>query len=175
MATQPYNVSIIGYGMSAKVFHIPFIQIVPDFRLYAIVQRTPNPKDDAEKDHPEVKCYRSTEEMVQDPKVDVVIVTTPPATHFELAKVALENGKHGTVTIKAQPMLDLGTDKRRFSVVVEKPFTPTSQEADELITIAKSNDRLLTVYHSRINGLPTATNSLLINHVYQTAAGIPTF
>ena len=114
MATQPYNVSIIGYGMSAKVFHIPFIQVVSDYKLYAIVQRTPNPKDDAEKDHPEVKCYRSAEEMVQDPKVDVVIVTTPPGTHFELAKLALENGKHGTVTIKAQPTLDLGTDKRGF-------------------------------------------------------------
>lgn len=37
---------------------------------------------------------------------------------------------------------------KRYTVVVEKPFTPTSAEADELITIAKNQQRLLTVYHS---------------------------
>ena len=96
MASQTYNVAIIGYGMSAKVFHIPLIDVVPELKLYAIVQRSPKPDDDAEKDHPGVESYRSTEEMVKDPQVDVVVVTTIPDTHFELTKMALENGKHGT-------------------------------------------------------------------------------
>lgn len=128
MASQCYNVGIIGYGMSAKVFHIPLIEVVPEFKLYAIVQRTPKSEEDATKDHPGTKSYRSTEQMVKDSEVDVVVVATIPDTHFELTKLAVENGKH---------------------VVVEKPFTPTSQEADELMEIAKRNNRLLTVYQNR--------------------------
>lgn len=90
-----WNVGVVGYGFSAKIFHIPFVQEVPEFNLYAIVQRTPKPDDDAEKDHPGVKSYRNTQEMVQDAAVDVVIVTTAPDSHYELVKLALENGKHG--------------------------------------------------------------------------------
>ena len=95
MASRTFNVGIIGYGMSAKVFHIPLITTVPELKLYAIVQRNPKSDDDAEKDHSGIKRYHSTEDMVKDDKVDVVIVTTPPVTHLELAKLALENGKHG--------------------------------------------------------------------------------
>ena len=66
--------------------------------------------------------------MVSDSNIDVVVVTTGPTSHFELAKLALEHGKH---------------------VIVEKPFTPSSKEANELITIAKQHERLLTVYQNR--------------------------
>ena len=94
--TKLYNAAIIGYGMSAKVFHIPLITVVPEFKLYAVVQRSPKPEDDAQKDHPGIKIFRSTEEMVKDPAIDVVVVTTTPQTHFQLTKMALEHGKHGT-------------------------------------------------------------------------------
>ena len=94
MAKQ-YNTAVIGYGMSAKVFHIPLITVVPEFKLYAVVQRNPKTGNDAEKDHRGIKSFRSTEEMVKDPVVDVVVVTTTPQTHFELTRMALENGKHG--------------------------------------------------------------------------------
>lgn len=101
MSSKTYNVGVIGYGLSAKVFHLPLIEVVPEFKLYAIVQRSPKPDDDAGKDHPEVKSYRSTEELFKDPKVDVVVVTTTPESHFQLAKEALEAGKHGTLTTYA--------------------------------------------------------------------------
>lgn len=95
MATKTYNVGVVGYGFSAKIFHIPFVKEVPELKLYAVVQRTPKPDDDAEKDHPGVKSFRTTAEMVQDPAIDVVIITTAPDSHFELSKLALEAGKHG--------------------------------------------------------------------------------
>lgn len=95
MASPTYNCAIIGYGMSAKVFHIPLVTAVPELNLYAIVQRSPKANDDAEKDHPGIKSYRSSEEMVKDRGVDVVIITTTPETHFDLAKLALGAGKHG--------------------------------------------------------------------------------
>ncbi|KAI9830755.1 MAG: hypothetical protein M1819_005420 [Sarea resinae] len=128
MSSQTFNVAVIGYGMSAKVFHIPLILATPAFKLHAIVQRSPKPDDDAEKDHAGVKGYRSAEEMVKNSAVDVVVVTTTPESHFYLAKLALEAGKN---------------------VIVEKPFTPTHQEAQELSALAKKNHRLLTVYQNR--------------------------
>lgn len=96
MASQSWNVGVVGYGLSAKIFHIPFVKEVPELKLYAVVQRTPKPDDDAEKDHPGIKSYRSTEDMVKDAAVDVVIITTAPDSHYQLTKLALESGKHGT-------------------------------------------------------------------------------
>ncbi|KAL8869846.1 MAG: hypothetical protein Q9174_003958, partial [Haloplaca sp. 1 TL-2023] len=127
MSNKTHNVGVIGYGMSAKVFHIPLIEVVPELRLHAIVQRNPTGGNDASKDHPDVKSYRTTEDMVRDSSVNMVVVTTTPPTHFELARLALENGKH---------------------VIVEKPFVPTFKEADELIELAKKTGKLLTVYQS---------------------------
>ncbi|MCJ1362464.1 hypothetical protein MMC16_001567 [Acarospora aff. strigata] len=123
-----FNCAVIGYGLSAKVFHIPLVEAVPELNLYAVVQRNPKVNDDAQKDHPNVKSYRSSEEMVKNSAVDLVIITTTPETHFDLTKLALENGKH---------------------VVVEKPFAPTHREAEELIGIAKKHQRQLTVYQNR--------------------------
>jgi len=128
MATGKYNVGVIGYGLSAKTFHIPFINAVPEFNLYAVVQRSPKPDDDAEKDHPGVKAYRSVDELIKDDQVHLVIVTTAPESHLSLAKQALQAKKH---------------------VVVEKPFTPTSAEAQELADLAKAQGVVLTVYQNR--------------------------
>ncbi|KAL1974503.1 hypothetical protein VTN31DRAFT_4707 [Thermomyces dupontii] len=125
---RTWNVGVIGYGFSAKIFHIPFITAVPDFKLYAIVQRNPQPGNDAEKDHPGIKAYRSADDLVKDPDVDVVVVTTAPDSHYDLTKLSLQAGKH---------------------VVVEKPFTPTHKEADELVALAKQQGKLLAVYQNR--------------------------
>jgi predicted dehydrogenase len=95
MSAKKFNVGIIGYGLSAKIFHIPFVTHVPELNLYAIVQRSPKPDNDAERDHPGVKTYRSVEDLLKDDVVDVVIVTAAPDQHFPLTKQGLEAGKHG--------------------------------------------------------------------------------
>jgi predicted dehydrogenase len=128
MASKTFNVGVVGYGFSAKIFHIPFITSVPDFKLHAIVQRTPKPDDNAEKDHPGIKLYHSADDLAKDPKVDLVVITTAPDSHYDLAKLALSAGKH---------------------VVVEKPFVPTHKEAEELVALADSNKKLLAVYQNR--------------------------
>jgi predicted dehydrogenase len=103
MATGKYNVGVIGYGLSAKTFHIPFINAVPEFNLYAVVQRSPKPDDDAEKDHPGVKAYRSVDELIKDDQVHLVIVTTAPESHLSLAKQALQAKKHGELS-RSKPL-----------------------------------------------------------------------
>lgn len=95
MASKTYNVGVVGYGFSAKIFHIPFVAEIPELKLHAVVQRTPKPEDDAAKDHPGIKSYRTADELVQDAAVDIVIITTAPDSHFALTKLALEAGKHG--------------------------------------------------------------------------------
>lgn len=97
MVVKTWNVGVIGYGFSAKIFHIPFITAVPDLKLYAVVQRNPTAENDATRDFPGVKSYRSVEELLKDDEVDVVVVTTPPDSHYALAKAALAAGKHGTL------------------------------------------------------------------------------
>ncbi|KAM3530505.1 hypothetical protein NHJ13051_001338 [Beauveria bassiana] len=128
MASKTFNVGVIGYGMSAKVFHIPFIATTPQFKLHAIVQRSPKDGNSAPADHPDVKHYTDVKDLFADAAVDVVVVTTPPDNHFALTKAALEAGKH---------------------VLTEKPFVPTSAEADTLIALARANNRLICVYQNR--------------------------
>jgi predicted dehydrogenase len=115
-------------SLSAKVFQIPLIRVTPSFKLHSIVQRTPKPNDDASADHPTAKIYHSADEMLADPSIDVIVITTTPETHFSFAKSALEGGKH---------------------VMVEKPFVPTSSEAQQLIDISAKTGKLICVYQNR--------------------------
>jgi predicted dehydrogenase len=129
MAAKPINAAVVGYGLSAKVFHIPLIQALPnDFKLYGVVQRSPKPDNDASKDFPGIKLFSSVEEVYKDPNVDLVVITSTPGTHFQMCKDALEAGKN---------------------VVVEKPFVPTAKGADDLIEIQKKSGKVLAVYQNR--------------------------
>lgn len=123
-----FNVGIVGYGASAKTFHIPFLSQTPQFKLYSIVQRSPKDGNSAPSDYPDIKHYTDYKQLFADDNVHLVIISTPPPNHFEITKAALESGKH---------------------VLTEKPFVPTSAEAEELISIAEKNERLLIVYQNR--------------------------
>ncbi|HET7604650.1 MAG TPA: oxidoreductase [Sphingomicrobium sp.] len=61
-------------------------------------------------------------------RCELVVIASPNRTHFPHAKAALEQGRH---------------------VVIDKPFTVTLAEADELIRIARERERVLTVFHNR--------------------------
>ena len=123
--TTPIKTALCSFGMSGLVFHSPFLSINPGFNFYAVWERT---KNEAEKKFPNVITYRTLEEMLADELVELVIVNTPNATHYEYTKKALEAGKH---------------------VIVEKPFTVNVKEAEELIALAKKQNKLLSVYQNR--------------------------
>ncbi|KAL2018010.1 hypothetical protein VTK56DRAFT_1326 [Thermocarpiscus australiensis] len=129
MATQKqFNVGIVGYGLSAKVFHIPFIALTPSLTLHSIVQRSPTPANSARQDHPTVRHHTAVDPVLADPDVHVLVLCTPPDTHAALARAALAAGKH---------------------VLVEKPFVPTAAEAAELAALARARGRVLCVYQNR--------------------------
>jgi predicted dehydrogenase len=122
---QPINTALCSFGMSGWVFHAPFINIHPWFNFYAVYERT---KNLAAEKYPAVKTYRNIDEMLADENVELVIANAPNATHYEYAKKSLLAGKH---------------------VVVEKPFTIEIEEAEELIALAKEENKVLSVYHNR--------------------------
>lgn len=119
------NTALCSFGMSGWVFHAPFLAVHPGFNFYAVWERS---KNIAEEKYPGVITYRSLEEMLADSNVELVVVNTPNATHYEYTKKALLAGKH---------------------VIVEKPFTATVSEAEELITLSGKLDLKLSVYHNR--------------------------
>ncbi|KAH9884268.1 NAD(P)-binding protein [Xylariomycetidae sp. FL2044] len=122
------NVGVIGYGLSAKVFHIPFITTRPNLNLHSILQRKPTETSSAPKDHPQLKHHTDLDQFLSDPDLDLVVITTPPPTHLPFATQALRAGKH---------------------VMVEKPFVATSAEAETLIGVARESRRQICVYQNR--------------------------
>ena len=110
--------------MSGKVFHAPFLELHPGFELLGSWERS---KKLIQEDYPNVKSYPSIEELLVD-DVDLVIVNTPVGTHFEYAKKVLLAGKHA---------------------VVEKAFTTTVAEAEELAKIAQEQGVKLAVFQNR--------------------------
>jgi len=111
--------------MSGKVFHAPFLAIHPGFELLGSWERS---KKLIQEDYPEVKSFPSLESILEDDSIDLVIVNTPVATHFEYAKKVLLAGKHA---------------------VVEKAFTTTVAEAQELAALAKEKGLKLSVFQNR--------------------------
>ena len=119
------RVALTSYGMSGEIFHAPLIEAHPEFELYKVLERNRN---ESAKKYPHVQVVKKFEDILEDELVDVVVVNTPNIYHYEMGKQALEAGKH---------------------VVMEKPFTNTSAEADQLIKLAEDKGKLLTVFQNR--------------------------
>jgi predicted dehydrogenase len=117
------NVGLVGFGFAGKVFHAPVIGAVEGLRLTTIVQRSgaPDPR------YPGTAFVSSVAELLTRP-VDLVVVATPNASHYPIAKQCLMAGRH---------------------VVVDKPFTTTVAEAVELVQLGREQQRVLSVYHNR--------------------------
>lgn len=119
------NVGLIGYGLSGRVFHAPVLSAVPGLRLAGVVERR---GEVSRKLYPWVEIARDTASLLSDKRIQLVVVATPNPTHFDLAREALSAGKH---------------------VVVEKPFTATSEQADRLIEIAREQGLIVSAYQNR--------------------------
>ncbi len=123
--TQPTRIGLIGYGYwgpnLARNFHA-----LPDAHLVAV----------ADADAPRLaeparlygaRTYVDYRELLADPTLDAVAISTPARTHFEIARAALERGKH---------------------VLVEKPLAMSSAEVRGLIALAEQKQRTLMVGHT---------------------------
>jgi predicted dehydrogenase len=120
------RVGVIGYGYWGP-------NIVRNFRgieatrVEMVCDKRPESLKRVNQAFPEIKTTTNAEEILKSPEIDAVAVITPVWTHYELAKAALENGKH---------------------IFVEKPFTSCAKHAEELIEIAERKNLRIMVDHT---------------------------
>ena len=129
MTSQPIRTAVAGFGLSGSVFHAPFIAANPAYELAVIATSDAGRQAKAKARYPHATIVNTPEDILAlADQLDLIVLGTPPATHFPLAKAALEAG---------------------LDVVVDKPFTVRSAEGEELISLAAQLGRVLTVYQNR--------------------------
>ncbi|MCB0035081.1 MAG: oxidoreductase [Anaerolineales bacterium] len=119
------NVGLIGYGLGGKIFHAPLIAAVEGLTLHTIVSSR---RDEILEDYPAVNVESDPAALWDNPAIDLVVVATPNTSHHPLAKAAILANKH---------------------VVMDKPFTITTADADELIALAHEHEVMLSVFQNR--------------------------
>ncbi|GAB3898832.1 Gfo/Idh/MocA family oxidoreductase [Spirosoma agri] len=119
------QVGLIGFGLSGRYFHAPFLTINPKFRLKKVASSRP---DAVRQFDASIEWVASTDELLADPSIDLVFVCSPNETHVDYARKALEHQKH---------------------VVVEKPFALSEQDAVQILALAQRQGCLVTAYQNR--------------------------
>ncbi|WP_461075806.1 Gfo/Idh/MocA family oxidoreductase [Spirosoma flavus] len=119
------QVGIIGFGLSGRYFHTPFLSVNPRFQLAKIASSRPEAVRDFDTS---IGWVATPEELFADPEIDLVFVCSPNETHVAYARQALEHGKN---------------------VVIEKPFALTEQEAIQLLDLAEQKGLMATAYQNR--------------------------
>ena len=122
------NVGLVGYGLGGRVFHAPIITSIQGLKLYKVYATKPEYIKDIAEKYKDVKVVSNVEDILFDENIQLVVIAAPNLHHYELALRALNCGKN---------------------VVVEKPFTVTTEEADKLIELARTKNKILTVHQNR--------------------------
>ncbi len=118
------NVALIGFGLSGRYLQAPFFEKSPDFHLKTVMTS----QQDWQATYPQASRVSSLAEVLADATIDLVSICSPNETHFDYTQQCLLAGKH---------------------VLVEKPFTTTAAEAEELMALAKKQGRHLFAFQNR--------------------------
>ena len=128
MAT-PIRTGIIGFGLSGRVFHAPFVATNPEFSLELIATSDPQRGALAASRYPRAEIVASPYHLLaRAADLDLVVLASPAHTHLEQGLAALKSGA---------------------AVVVDKPFAPSVAAAEALIAAAAAVHRPLIVFHNR--------------------------
>jgi predicted dehydrogenase len=119
------RVGLVGFGLGGRVFHAPLISSVEGLELAAVVERTTS---QAAERYPGISTFRSLDELLADSSIDLIVVTTPSGTHFEVARQVIEAGKN---------------------LIVDKPMAVSSAEIKQLMELAAARKVLLAPFHNR--------------------------
>ncbi len=122
------NIGIIGYGYWGPNI-VRNLSVVEGAKLTTICDGSQIALDRARRAHPYTSTTRDCNDILNSPDIDAVAIITPVSSHYELAKKALQNGKH---------------------VFVEKPFTASVMQAEELIELAEQKKLTIMVDHTFI-------------------------
>jgi len=125
-STNVVRIGVIGYGYWGPNIVRNFFN-AQNATVVAVCDLNPKSLERVRKTYPFLQLTTDPADILTSPNIDAVAIVTPISQHFPLAKKALENGKH---------------------VFVEKPFTRTSAEAEELILLADGKNLVVMVDHT---------------------------
>jgi len=120
------RVALVGCGKVADQ-HVAAIHRIPDCEVVSVCDSEPLMARQIAQRFGIAKCFSDLKEMLHAVSPDVVHITTPPRSHYSLAKQCLESGSH---------------------VYLEKPFTVTASETEALIELAQHRGLKITVGHN---------------------------
>lgn len=122
------GIGVIGYGYWGPNLLRNFAESA-GARVVAVSDSRQDRMALAAKRYPALKTCANYDELLKDPQIDAVVIATPVATHYEIAKKALENGKH---------------------VLITKPLTDSVTTSQELVELAAKKKRVLMLDHTFI-------------------------
>lgn len=125
MPQEIIRVGLVGFGLSGRYFHSPFLSVHPGFQLKKVVSSR---SDEVAAFDPTLTTVATADELFTDDSIQLVFICSPNETHFQYAQAALEHGKH---------------------IVVEKPFATNEQETDQLLELADKQGLMATAYQNR--------------------------
>ena len=120
------NFGVIGYGYWGPNI-VRNLTTLEGSKVLAIADLSPAAQERAMKAYPGINITSDPMDVILSTEIDAVAIVSPVWTHFQLAKAALENGKH---------------------VFVEKPFTSNSAQGEELIELAQKKNLRIMVDHT---------------------------
>jgi predicted dehydrogenase len=126
MITAPIGIAIVGFGYWGPNV-VRNILERPEFRLVGLCELDANRSNEFEGRHPGVRIESDLDELLLDPRIQAVAIATPPRTHHELVRRALQAGKH---------------------VLVEKPLATSVADAEDLIVRAEEAGVVLMPGHT---------------------------
>jgi predicted dehydrogenase len=143
------NFGVIGYGYWGPNIVRNLVSL-DGSQVLAIAELNPAAQKRAQKSYPAINITASASDVIGSSKIDAVAIVTPVWTHYELAKAALNNGKH---------------------VFVEKPFTSNCAQGEELINLASQKNLKIMVDHtflftSAVTKISELLNDGLIGKLY---------
>jgi predicted dehydrogenase len=126
MEERMIQMGVIGYGYWGPNI-VRNLHALDTVQVAAVCDQSPAAQRRAQRAYPNLRVTSDAVEILRSPCIDAVAIVTPVWTHFKLAKAALENGKH---------------------VFVEKPFTASVEQAEELIELAQRKNLAVMVDHT---------------------------
>lgn len=124
----PLRVGLIGYGLAGGTFHAPLIGATPGLTLTSVVTANDERRRRVEAEHPNARIVSTVDAMLSSRDLDLVVVASPNARHFEHAMAALSAG---------------------VSVVVDKPFAATAAEGRTLEREGRQRGLAVIPFHNR--------------------------
>jgi len=118
------NIGLAAYGLSGQVFHAPYLKD-DMYNVVSILERT---KEISREMFPQAKIVRNYRNLLKDTRIEMIVVNTPDALHYPMAKDALSAGKH---------------------VIVEKPVCRNIKEFRELSHLAEERGLFISAYQNK--------------------------